>query len=321
MGEESLYWPYVDLLFDANEPPDLDAWRSLPGAAGRRARALAELREQELAELCTALPGASRRRAAQALHAVNSRALYSKSAGVRALVPIFDFMNHAARPNAVWSMDVDDLSVSISAARPIAAGEEITISYDEVPNAKLLLMYGFVMGGEGLHRGVDLLVCLGSDIVPTIPAGPRKPPAPPVQGCSDGAGSCGTSAEVRVLGSGVLARRSALAPLLSVMACGGEVPLARALAGAAAAERTEWLSLEATTCDPRLETLGRLSAEVLGRFLDRVEAWLAAPQKGGPLMAALGRPTVAEEAPAGACTDSDSTCGADSNSELEVDGS
>jgi len=174
-------------------------------------------------------------------------------------VPVVNLMNHDPRPNAIWSMDRGGLSVSIEATRRIQPGEEITILYDDVPNAKLLLNYGFVCKGDGPHRCLDFAVEMQ-----------------------------GTSADLRILPSGALARRSALAPLL---AAAGTVPnaqeeVARTVADIAAAERRAWLEFEASP-DAGVAALAQMSVEVLGHLLERLEGWISCP-KGRPLLAVLG---------------------------------
>lgn len=44
-------------------------------------------------------------------------------------VKIVSRMNHACRPNAVYYFDPEQATMEIHAVRPIAAGEEITVSY------------------------------------------------------------------------------------------------------------------------------------------------------------------------------------------------
>lgn len=277
MGSCSPYAPWVALLFEDNEPQDLAAWSDLPGFAGRRARFLAAQRERIVAELLRALPGATVARAHQALHAVNSRSLYSKEARARALVPFFHFMNHDARPNACWSMGAGR-SVEISALRDIGVGEEVTICYDELPNTSLLLTYGFVLEGQGPHKAVDLEVSL----------------SPADGGALLGAADDAPRADVRLLADGAVARRAVLGPLLAdarqrcAGGLGAEVLLATALRRCARGEREAWISRAREDDDGRLVLLGRCCAEVLGNFLVKIEAWLEDPA-AEPLMRVLSR--------------------------------
>ena len=44
--------------------------------------------------------------------------------------------NHSYKPNAVFKLNCDQLTISFVAARDIEAGEEITINYNGDPNSK-----------------------------------------------------------------------------------------------------------------------------------------------------------------------------------------
>mmetsp|Transcript_103315 Transcript_103315/g.291720 ORF Transcript_103315/g.291720 Transcript_103315/m.291720 type:complete len:165 (-) Transcript_103315:13-507(-) len=137
--------------------------------------------------------------------------------------------------------------------------------------------------------------------------------------------------EVRLTGAGAVARRAVLAPLLRAAdvaseasladgrgASNGETRLAELLLLSARAERKEWLAiaeregLEAG--DARVALLAHSSATVLGRFSERLEAWLAKPT--AQLMVALARgPSAPTPAPG-----EDSSCNLDTSSS-EDDGS
>ncbi|CAE8617604.1 unnamed protein product, partial [Polarella glacialis] len=145
LGPASRLAPYVRFLFDEVELPyPAEEWCSLPGSAGSLATGRAEWNSQFVRELCSSHPGLSRQRAAQALEIVNSRAVFDEKQKLRALLPVFDLMNHDPQANAHW--ELGDGGVTVVARRPIAAGEEITISYGDEPNYRLLINYGFLLG-------------------------------------------------------------------------------------------------------------------------------------------------------------------------------
>lgn len=60
---------------------------------------------------------------------VPSDVLHREITTHRALFLLLSRCNHSCNPNAVWSWDVSTLSLTVTALRPIALGEEITISY------------------------------------------------------------------------------------------------------------------------------------------------------------------------------------------------
>eukprot|EP00747_Dinoflagellata_sp_TGD_P181009 gnl/TRDRNA2_/TRDRNA2_34408_c0_seq1.p1 gnl/TRDRNA2_/TRDRNA2_34408_c0~~gnl/TRDRNA2_/TRDRNA2_34408_c0_seq1.p1 ORF type:complete len:401 (-),score=59.65 gnl/TRDRNA2_/TRDRNA2_34408_c0_seq1:95-1297(-) len=287
LGLRSHYAPYVMFLLDSAgaEPPDLTAWESLPGFAGSFAQGRKTLRDRDVASLCKAVPGMMPRRAARALHAAETRSLCSESrGGARVLAPVFDLLNHDAEPNANWSLNAD-CSVVVTATCAIDAGEEVTISYGDMPNLRLLVVYGFVLSsGEGTHRALDLTVA-----VPwPDDEGPRRP----------------VEAELRVLASGAVRHRSTLAPLLNVARVratshsgkgprAGEAELATVLLSAARAEQESWQAVSGRQDeDSRLTVLGAQSAEVLARFMSRISAWQEGT-RSSPLLSCL-RPTPSE---------------------------
>jgi hypothetical protein len=60
------------------------------------------------------------------------------------LLPILDFLNHAgSAANCRHDYDGDARSFSVETVAPVAAGEELTISYGAHANSKLLRVYGF----------------------------------------------------------------------------------------------------------------------------------------------------------------------------------
>lgn len=154
LKEASAFAPYVRLLFEG-EPHGFGAMAALPGCVGSLARARETLRSSQVAELLSAMPDSSPERAVRALHTVDTRTVYSHSARVRALVPFFDFANHCAYPNARWTMGSDRV-LRLHSTKLIDIGEEVTISYDNISNGRLLVTYGFVLNGNGPHRRVDL---------------------------------------------------------------------------------------------------------------------------------------------------------------------
>lgn len=68
-----------------------------------------------------------------------------------AVFPILDMVNHHSNPN-VESI-CDEHGCWLEALRDVEAGEEITLSYGDLPDSSLLLRYGFVMGrGRNPHQ-------------------------------------------------------------------------------------------------------------------------------------------------------------------------
>lgn len=269
LGPASDMAAYVAFALEAcGEPPDLGPLLSLPGHAGSMARGRLAYRAQVVDELCAAMPGTSKSLAARVLHAVDSRTLYSPEAKVRALVPIFDLMNHDLWPSARWRMEADR-TVTVEASRALEVGEEITITYCDSAGMSLLLTYGFLPSTPGPHRSVELKLSLPRRAVP-----------------ADGSEASPTvEALIRVLPGGVLHGRSPLQPLLQD--CGArceaargrptiaaERLLAKDIVSAAGAERQEWLTVAATTEHPSVRLLAEFSAEILEELILRVSAWL-----------------------------------------------
>ncbi|CAE7553528.1 unnamed protein product [Symbiodinium sp. CCMP2456] len=247
----------------------------LPGVAGSLARERAKLRALQVAEICAAVPSCTPERAARAMYAVDSRTVYWHPSQVRALVPYFDFVNHSACPNSRWIMNSDG-SLRLLATGHIEIGEEVTITYDSIPNARLLVTYGFVLEGEGPHRSVDMNLSFGQlpDALNEVGLGA----APGVQ--------------VQILGNGALRRRAPLLQLLRSLRL-SEASLAEGLVQQVSAELEQWQAADARE-DGRLALLIRMSIEVLQNFLQRVSSWIQEAQLNS-IMAALGPPPEAVE--------------------------
>lgn len=62
----------------------------------------------------------------------------------RALVPVADMFDHGTAA-ARWWYDDDRRQFEVTAARPLTAGEPVTISYGQHANARLLSAYGFAI--------------------------------------------------------------------------------------------------------------------------------------------------------------------------------
>ncbi|CAK9082419.1 unnamed protein product [Durusdinium trenchii] len=281
--ENSAFAPYVRLLMEG-EPHEFDAMAALPGCVGSLARERKKLRCAHVSELVRAMPGCDPERAARALHTVDTRTVYSHPARVRALVPLFDFANHSANPNARWIMG-PDRALRLYATKPVDIGCEVTISYDNISNGRLLVTYGFVLEGDGPHRCVDLNV------------GPLpEQETPLLQTCA---------VQLQVLGGGCLRRRAALLPVLNMIRGHqeGEVLLAMHLLQQVQDELLEWEAAAAGPFqDGRFQVLSTMTVQVLGSFRDKLKAWLKDPEKV-PLMSALGPTTEA----LGLHSDSDSS--------------
>lgn len=90
-----------------------------------------------------------------ALSAVTSRAFRpGGEGGAAALLPLIDMCNHDQAPNARVSAS-DSRALNLQALRDIAPGEDVTLSYGELPNDFLLLDYGFVVE-DNAHDSVTL---------------------------------------------------------------------------------------------------------------------------------------------------------------------
>eukprot|EP00439_Symbiodinium_sp_Y106_P078102 s756_g16.t3 len=272
LGSDSRFWPYVQLLLEG-EPHDLEIMDRLPGVAGSLARERAKLRALQVAEICAAVPSCTPERAARAMYAVDLRTVYWHPSQVRALVPYFDFVNHSASPNSRWIMNSNG-SLRLLATGHIEIGEEVTITYDSIPNARLLVTYGFVLEGEGPHRSVDMNLCFGQ--------------LPELNEVGLGAAP---GVQVQILGNGALRRR---APLLQLRSLGlSEAALAEGLVQQVSAELEQWQAADARE-DDRLALLIRMSIEVLQNFRQRVSSWMQEAQIKS-IMAALGPPPEAVE--------------------------
>ncbi|KXZ49282.1 hypothetical protein GPECTOR_22g876 [Gonium pectorale] len=66
------------------------------------------------------------------------------------LAPFLGLMNHHPLPHVVHFSKVDPQSgcLRVRAFRPCAAGRQLFLSYGPIPNAKLLLFYGFAIQGN-----------------------------------------------------------------------------------------------------------------------------------------------------------------------------
>ena len=72
-----------------------------------------------------------------------------------ALLPLIDMCNHDFGPNAAVSGSSDSSALNLRALRDIAPGEDVTLSYGNLPNDFLLLDYGFVVENNA-HDNVKL---------------------------------------------------------------------------------------------------------------------------------------------------------------------
>lgn len=88
-------------------------------------------RTGEVVECCPILRVSARDRAA--LERTGLRGyVYQRPRGAGALaLGLGSLYNHASDPNAACELDLDDDCLVITSRRPIAAGEEITISYGD----------------------------------------------------------------------------------------------------------------------------------------------------------------------------------------------
>jgi len=94
-----------------------------------------------------------------AISLITTRVL-STSDGGEALIPIIDLLNHAEHPSATWTYDETLEAMQVTAAGPIAKGEEITISYGywlKLSNSHLVSHYGFTVAPH-LEPSQDVLL-------------------------------------------------------------------------------------------------------------------------------------------------------------------
>lgn len=82
-----------------------------------------------------------------AVAAVTSRAYGAEEGGVRLslLIPMVDMANHAHVPRTVKGLEEEGEAFVVLAAEPIKAGQEVHLSYGNVPNLLLLMQFGFVL--------------------------------------------------------------------------------------------------------------------------------------------------------------------------------
>jgi hypothetical protein len=71
-----------------------------------------------------------------------------------ALAPFASLLNHSPWPHVVRFSQVDAVSgcLRLQLLRPAAEGEEVCLSYGQLPNEELLLFYGFVIRGNPFER-------------------------------------------------------------------------------------------------------------------------------------------------------------------------
>ncbi|WIA21504.1 hypothetical protein OEZ85_000708 [Tetradesmus obliquus] len=90
-----------------------------------------------------------------AISMVRSRTFSEDMAGecLTLMVPYADLANHSFDNNSTFCMARDAKSFQLQSLRPLAAGEELTISYGATkPNAECLRDYGFVVPGNPCDR-------------------------------------------------------------------------------------------------------------------------------------------------------------------------
>lgn len=300
-GPESAWAPFIQLLFGHAEPAyPIEKCMRFPSGAGVFAQVRHDRNTQFVGKLCSVHPSLSREKAALAVEVVNNRAVYCEKQKVCALLPIFDMMNHDARPNAQWTMD-EDFGVTVSARRAIAAGEEVMVSYGDDPNAELFIAYGFALREEGPHQCVDLSVSL-------------HPPELQRYGSN-------CTAQLRVLANGGIKYRAALAPLVKAArefvqlssqegACQRheyESVLAEAINRCAQAERSAWLKVLASAEDrDTLAPLVEVCMAALTELMARIDAWSDGSKADSMMVALSGAPASTEGTASSSGSDSDS---------------
>ncbi|RKH07087.1 SET domain-containing histone-lysine N-methyltransferase [Corallococcus carmarthensis] len=151
--EDSAWKPYLDVLprafphlplfFDARELSLLKGSSTLREVARWK-----ELMLTRYAELAASVPGFTRFTPDAFLwaqHVLISRTFGLTVEGrlIRCVVPVADMLNHRASPRVVWG-NTEDGDFLLRAREPVAAGEELHISYGIKPGYRFLLNYGFV---------------------------------------------------------------------------------------------------------------------------------------------------------------------------------
>jgi hypothetical protein len=61
------------------------------------------------------------------------------------LVPVMDCINHSLEPNCEYTYDPTAGDFTVTSTRTVSQGEEMTISYGPLSNARLLRLYGFAL--------------------------------------------------------------------------------------------------------------------------------------------------------------------------------
>ena len=171
-GEDSSFAPYITYLPVAFPgipiffgKSDLDALEYPPVSAQvvKRCRWLAEFTAMdEVKRLGRDLYGEdagsvlSPNTLGWALSAVTSRAFRPGGEGAPAvLLPLIDMCNHDFQPNAAVGGTSKASTLHLKALRDITPGEDVTLSYGNLPNDFLLLDYGFVVENN-MHDTVKL---------------------------------------------------------------------------------------------------------------------------------------------------------------------
>ncbi|RUO88780.1 SET domain-containing protein-lysine N-methyltransferase [Corallococcus sp. AB018] len=152
--EDSAWKPYLDVLpqsfphlplfFDAQELSLLQGSSALREVARWKEMLLARY-----AMLAQRVPGFERFTPDAYLwaqHVLISRSFGLTVAGklTRCFVPVADMLNHRASPRLVWGNTEDGEAFVLVAHEPVAAREELHISYGIKSSCRFLLSYGFV---------------------------------------------------------------------------------------------------------------------------------------------------------------------------------
>ncbi|WP_223645696.1 SET domain-containing histone-lysine N-methyltransferase [Corallococcus sp. EGB] len=152
--EDSAWKPYLDVLprsfphlplfFDAQELSLLQGSSALREVA--RWRELLLARYVALAERVPGFARFTPEAYLWAQHVLISRTFGLTVAGTltRCFVPVADMLNHRASPRLAWGNTEEGDAFVLVAREPVAAGEELHISYGVKPSCRFLLSYGFV---------------------------------------------------------------------------------------------------------------------------------------------------------------------------------
>lgn len=148
LNGESTLKPYLNLLPRSfKHMPELWSPDKLGLLKDTMAAAEVEGRRQEILAQFNRLAGCTSYSFEQFTWArlVVMTRIFALPEGQEAIVPIVDMINHSTRPNCDAFYDSKREAFVVKACQRINKAEEITISYGQKPNSRLLASYGFAL--------------------------------------------------------------------------------------------------------------------------------------------------------------------------------